>query len=65
MTDTELIVVAVFVGMGVYISYLRYELTKHKIFASIATALLHDIATKEVEVDLIDEGIRVRKFGER
>jgi hypothetical protein len=32
-------------------------------FAIMATSLLRDIATKEVEVDLIDEGIRVRKYG--
>ena len=49
--------------MGIYISYLRNELTKYKMFAIMATSLLRDIATKEVEVDLIDEGIRVRKYG--
>ena len=63
ITDTELIMLVVFVGMGIYISYLRNELTKYKMFAIMATSLLRDIATKEVEVDLIDEGIRVRKYG--
>jgi len=63
MTDTELIAVSVFVGMGVYISYLRIELHKAKVVAGMMAMLLHDIATKDAEIERTEDGIRVKHNG--
>ena len=63
MTDTELIAVAVFVGMGVYISYLRAELYKAKAVAAMMAMLIQDVATKDVEIERTEDGIRVYKYG--
>lgn len=57
----ELIVMFVFVGMGVYISYLRYELKKSNRVGEMLTMILHDVATGQVEIERTEDGIRIRK----
>ncbi len=57
----ELIVMFVFVGMGVYISYLRYELKKSNRAGEMLTMILHDVATGQVEIERTEDGIRIRK----
>ena len=57
----ELIVIVVFVGMGVYISYLRHELKKSNRAGEVLTMILHDIACGEVEIERTDDGIRIIK----
>ncbi len=57
----ELIVIVVFVGMGVYISYLRYELKKSNRAGEMLTMILHDVATGQVEIERTEDGIRIRK----
>ena len=57
----ELIVMFVFVGMGVYISYLRYELRKSNRAGEVLTMILHDVATGQVEIERTEDGIRIRK----
>jgi len=57
----ELIVMFVFVGMGVYISYLRYELRKSNCAGEMLTMILHDVATGQVEIERTEDGIRIRK----
>jgi len=57
----ELIVMFVFVGMGVYISYLRHELKKSNRAGEMLTMILHDVATGQVEIERTEDGIRIRK----
>ena len=57
----ELIVIVVFVGMGVYISYLRHELKKSNRAGEMLTMILHDVATGQVEIERTEDGIRIRK----
>jgi len=57
----ELIAMFVFVGMGVYISYLRYELKKSNRAGEMLTMILHDVATGQVEIERTEDGIRIRK----
>ena len=57
----ELIAMFVFVGMGVYISYLRYELKKSNRVGEMLTMILHDVATGQVEIERTEDGIRIRK----
>jgi len=61
ITYAELIVMFVFVGMGVYISYLRYELKKSNRAGEMLTMILHDVATGQVEIERTEDGIRIRK----
>ena len=61
ITYAELLVIFVFVGMGVYISYLRYELKKSNRAGELLTMILHDVATGQVEIERTDDGIRIRK----
>jgi hypothetical protein len=61
MTDTELIAVSVFVGMGVYISYLRHELYKAKAVAGMMAMVIHDLSTKDIEIERTKDGIRIYK----
>ena len=61
ITYAELIVMFVFVGMGVYISYLRYELKKSNRVGEMLTMILHDVATGQVEIERTEDGIRIRK----
>jgi hypothetical protein len=57
----ELIVIVVFVGMGVYISYLRHELTKSNRAGQMLTMILHDIANGDAEIERTEHGISIRK----
>jgi len=57
----ELIAMFVFVGMGVYISYLRHELKKSNRAGEMLTMILHDVATGQVEIERTEDGIRIRK----
>ncbi len=57
----ELIVIVVFVGMGVYISYLRHELKKSNRAGEMLTMILHDVATGQVEIERTEHGISIRK----
>lgn len=61
ITYAELIVMFVFVGMGVYISYLRHQLHKSNHAGEMLTMILHDIATGQVEIERTEDGIRIRK----
>lgn len=61
ITYAELLVIFVFVGMGVYISYLRYELKKSNRAGELLTMILHDVATGQVEIERTEDGIRIRK----
>lgn len=61
ITYAELIVVFVFVGMGVYISYLRHELRKSNRAGEMLTMILHDVATGQVEIERTENGISIRK----
>ena len=60
ITYGELLVVCVFVGMGVYISYLHSEIRKHIRAGILLSALVHDVADGSVELERHDDGIRVR-----
>lgn len=57
----ELIALIVFVGMGLYISYLRHELKKSNQAGAMLTMILHDVATGEVEIERTEHGIRIRQ----
>lgn len=61
ITYAELLVIFVFVGMGIYISYLRYELKTRTVRLDLLTMILHDVATGQVEIERTDDGIRIRK----
>ena len=60
ITYGELLVVCVFVGMGVYISYLHSEIRKHIRAGILLSALVHDVADGSVELERHEDGIRVR-----
>jgi len=60
ITYGELIAVCVFVGMGVYISYLRSEIRNHIRAGILLSALVHDVADGNVELERYEDGIRVR-----
>jgi hypothetical protein len=57
----ELMALIVFVGMGLYISYLRHELRKSNRAGAMLTMVLHDITTNEVQIERTEDGIRVYK----
>ncbi len=61
MSDAELFAMGIFVGMGSYISYLRYELGKVKAVLGMTLMLIGDIADKDVEIERTPDGIRIRK----
>lgn len=60
ITYAELFAVCLFVGMGVYISYLRYEIRGHIRAGMLLSALLHDVADGNVEIERYEDGLRVR-----
>ena len=60
ITYGELFAVCLFVGMGVYISYLRYEIRGHIRAGLLLSALVHDVADGNVEIERYEDGIRVR-----
>lgn len=60
MSEIELLVIAGFVAMGSYISYLRHELNKARMAVGMLTMLITDIADKDVEVERAKDGIRIR-----
>ena len=57
----ELMALVVFVGMGLYISYLRHELKKSIRAGAMLTMVLHDITTNEVQIERTEDGIRIYK----
>lgn len=57
----ELMALIVFVGMGLYISYLRHELRKSIRAGEMLTMILHDVATGQVEIERTENGIVIRK----
>lgn len=61
ITYAELFVLVVFVGMGIYISYLRHELKKSNRAGELLTMILHDVATGQVEIERTEDGIHIRK----
>lgn len=61
ITYAELFVLVVFVGMGIYISYLRHELKKSNRAGEMLTMILHDVATGQVEIERTEDGIHIRK----
>ena len=61
ITYAELFVLVVFVGMGIYISYLRHELKKSNRAGELLTMILHDVATGQVEIERTEHGISIRK----
>ena len=61
ITYAELMVLVVFVAMGIYISYLRYELKKSNRAGELLTMILHDVATGQVEIERTEDGIHIRK----
>jgi len=60
ITHGELFAVCLFVGMGVYISYLRSEIRNHIRAGVLLSALVHDVADGNVEIERHKDGIRVR-----
>ncbi len=60
ITYGELFAVCLFVGMGVYISYLRSEMRNHIRAGVLLSALIHDVADGNVEIERHEDGIRVR-----
>ena len=60
ITYGELFAVCLFVGMGVYSSYLRYEIRSHIRAGVLLSALVHDVADGNVEIERYEDGIRVR-----
>ena len=60
ITYGELFAVCLFVGMGVYISYLRSEMRSHIRAGVLLSALVHDVADGNVEIERHEDGIRVR-----
>jgi hypothetical protein len=60
ITYGELFAVCLFVGMGVYISYLRSEMRNHIRAGVLLSALVHDVADGNVEIERHEDGIRVR-----
>lgn len=61
MTDAELIAMAVFVGMGVYISYLHHKLNETRFHAGFMADILVRIARKELELKTNGEGFTIIK----
>lgn len=61
MSDIELLAIGIFVGMGTYISFLRYELGKAQMAAGLMASLLKDIADGHVNIERTADGIRMRK----
>lgn len=61
ITYAELVALIVFVGMGLYISYLRHELKKSIRAGAMLTMVLHDITTNEVQIERTEDGIRIYK----
>ena len=61
ITYAELVAMLVFVGMGLYISYLRNELRKSIRAGAMLTMVLHDITTNEVQIERTEDGIRIYK----
>lgn len=61
ITYAELLVLVVFIGMGIYISYLRHELKKSNRAGELLTMILHDVATGQVEIERTEDGIHIRK----
>ena len=61
ITYAELVALIVFVGMGLYISYLRHELKKSIRAGAMLTMILHDVASGEVEIERTEHGINIRK----
>jgi hypothetical protein len=57
----ELMALVVFIGMGLYISYLRIELNKSIRAGAMLSMILHDLASGEVEIERTEDGIRIRK----
>lgn len=61
ITYPELLALLVFVGMGIYISYLQHQLKKAHAAGQFMAMVLHDISTGEVEIERTDNGISIRK----
>lgn len=61
MSEMEFIVMLVFVGMGVYISYLSHELRKARHAVGMMVMLVSDIADGDVEVERKTDGIRINR----
>lgn len=61
ITYAEFVALSVFVGMGLYISYLRHQLNKATHAGSVMAMIIHDISTGEVEIERTEHGINIRK----
>jgi hypothetical protein len=60
MNEAEIVLMAVFVGMGCYISYLHSELGRAKHALGMLVLLVGDIADGDVEIERTNDGIRIR-----
>jgi hypothetical protein len=61
ITDAELLAMAVFVGMGVYISYLRHRLMSSERKRYLLEMVIVDVLEGTVEIRRADNGFTIHK----